>query len=315
VLEELVVQAHPERLGASPVWARQHVQDPHRPLSLPAPGRARLPVDQDRRPYPASVRQTLKAALARGIPTMGGPSGATLLIYHRVGGGSPDERDLAPAEFVRQLDVLVGHDLLALDSALDRLDRGDTRPSVVLTFDDGFADVHQHAWPVLQERGLPFTLYLATSFLGATMHWDGSTAKAAGPALSWGQVEEMVASGLCTLGNHTHRHVRPERLTALELDECTGAIEARLGVTPRHFAYPWGTAVPAMTAELAVRFRSACTGELGRNAPGGDPLLLRRIPVRRTDPLPFFEAKLRGLGPERAYSGMVRAAKAVGARA
>lgn len=258
------------------------------------------------------MRQTVKAALARGIPPLGRPAGATLLIYHRVGGGSPDERDLAPAEFVRQLDVLAGHDVVAIDDALDRLDGGDGAPTVVLTFDDGFADVHAHAWPVLRERRVPFTLYLATSFLGATMQWDGSTAKAAGPALTWPQVEEMVASGLCTLGNHTHRHVRPERLTSVELDECTHAIEGRLGVTPRHFAYPWGVAVPSITADLAARFRSASTGELGRNRPGGDPLRLKRLPVRRTDPLPYFEAKLRGLGAERAYAGIVRGAKLMG---
>ena len=261
------------------------------------------------------MRQTVKAALARGVPPVGRPTGATLLIYHRVGGGSPDERDLAPEEFVRQLDFLADYDVVHLDQALDRLDSGDRSPTVVLTFDDGFADVHEHAWPLLRERQVPFTLYLATAFVGGTMHWDGSTAKAAGPALSWDQVAEMHASGLMTVGNHTHRHARPEALTTDELDECTDAIHARLGIRPVHFAYPWGIPVPGMQAALRSRFRSACTGQLGRNRPGSDPMLLRRVPVRRTDPIGFFAAKLRGLGPERAYAGLVRGAKAVGARA
>jgi peptidoglycan/xylan/chitin deacetylase (PgdA/CDA1 family) len=261
------------------------------------------------------VRETLKAALARGVPPLGGSAGATLLIYHRVGGGSPDERDLEPAEFRRQLDVLAAHDVLPLDAALDRLDKADAAPSVVLTFDDGFADVHEHAWPLLLDRRIPFTLYLASAFVGGTMHWDGSTAKAAGPALDWPQLEEMLASGLMTLGNHTHRHVRPEALSAVELDECDETVVQRLGVRPAHFAYPWGIPVPAMTSDLRSRFRSACTGRLGRNLPGGDPMLLHRVPVRRTDPTTFFAAKLRGLGAERAYAGIVRGAKVLGARA
>ncbi|MGH8893754.1 MAG: polysaccharide deacetylase family protein [Actinomycetes bacterium] len=261
------------------------------------------------------MRETVKIALARGVPTMVPPSGATLLIYHRVGGGSPDERDLGVVDFGRQLDVLARHDVVSLDAALDRLDGGDRRPSVVLTFDDGFADVHENAWPLLRDRGIPFTLYLATAYLGGTMHWEGSTARADGPALSWGQVAEMVDSGLCTVGNHTDRHVRPESLTAAELDECTAAIERNVGVRPKHFAFPWGIPVPARQADLRARFRSACTGELGRNQPGTDRMRLRRLPVRRTDPLPFFTAKLRGLGPERAYATLVRGAKAVGARA
>jgi hypothetical protein len=70
-----------------------------------------------------------------------------------------------------------------------------------------------------------------------------------------------------------------------------------------------------MQPALRTRFRSSSTARLGRNLPGVDPTSLRRVPVRRTDPIGFFGAKLRGLGPERAYAGIVRAAKAVGARA
>ena len=49
---------------------------------------------------------------------------------------------------------------------------------------------------------------------------------------------------------------------------------------------------------------------LGRNRLDADPLSLRRIPVRRSDPLPFFRAKLRGdLRAERAYARLVSLAK------
>ncbi|MGH8900415.1 MAG: polysaccharide deacetylase family protein [Egibacteraceae bacterium] len=258
----------------------------------------------------------MRATVKRGLALLGGArpaSGATILIYHRVGGGTPDERDVSAEGFRHQLDVLAGHQVVTLDEALDGLEARDRSPRVVLTFDDGFADVHDAVLPLLVERRLPFTLYLATAYLGGLMHWDGSTAKAAGPALRWTQAAELVSSGLCTLGNHTHSHARPEALTEAELDRCTAEIEDRLGVTPRHFAYPWGVAVPAMESALRARFRSSVTGELGRNLPGVDPMRLQRVPVRRTDPPAFFEAKLRGgLGAERAYARMVSAAKAVG---
>jgi peptidoglycan/xylan/chitin deacetylase (PgdA/CDA1 family) len=261
----------------------------------------------------------LRTTLKRGLAVWDGASaarGATLLIYHRVGGGSSDERDLTGDSFVRQLELLAGHEVVSLDVAMRRLRLGDDSPCVVLTFDDGFADVYDHAWPLLRERGLPFTLYLATAFVGATMHWDGSTAKAAGPALTWRQIGQMHASGLCTVGNHTHTHARPEALTVAELDACSAAIESHLGARPRHFAYPWGIPVPALRPELAARFGTAATGRLGRNLPGCDPLQLRRVPVRRTDPPEFFRAKLTGrLRPERAYTAVVATAKRVGVRA
>jgi len=262
------------------------------------------------------VRLYLKQVLARGGSTDRPAVGGTLLIYHRVGGGSPDERDLAVDAFRAQLDALADHDVVSLDEAIDRLERDDRRPCFVLTFDDGFRDIHENGWPLLRERQLPFTVYLASKFIGGTMHWDGSRAKAAGPALTWAQVGTMVESGLCTLGNHTHSHVRPERLTSDELDRCNEVIVDRVGVRPRHFAYPWGIPVPNLTADIRARFRTAATGRLGRNLPGADPMQLRRVPVRRTDPLSFFRAKLTGgLGPERAYDTIVRGAKKAGVRA
>lgn len=259
------------------------------------------------------VRSVVKAVLALGAGRRRA-EGATVLIYHRVGGGTADELDVPTDSFRGQLDLLDGHDVVGLDKALDRLDRGDVAPSVVLTFDDGFQDVYANAWPLLRERQLPFTIYLASAYMGQTMRWEGSTARGqSGRGLSWPQLREMVASGLCTVGNHTHTHVRPGELSVEELDAANAAVEEHLGRTPRHFTYPWGVVVSDMEPELRARFRSASTGQLGRNLPQTDRMRLRRVPVRRTDPDSFFAAKLTGaLWPERAYAAIVGAAKALG---
>ena len=238
------------------------------------------------------------------------------MIYHRVGGGSLDELDLDAANFAAQVDVLADADVVSLDEAIGRLEVGDRDPCVVLTFDDGFADAYHNAWPLLRDRGMPFALYLATRYVGGRMRWDGSTAQTDGAALSWAQIDELVSSGLCTIGNHTHSHVPAHRLTCDEVDECSAQIEKHLGVRPQHFAYPWGIPVAHLEDELHRRFRSAATGFAGRNLPGRNPMQLRRVPVRRTDPLEFFQAKLTGLlVPERAYGALVATAKLAGARA
>lgn len=261
------------------------------------------------------MRTAVKACLAAAGTRLGrGPRGATILIYHRVGGGSPDERDVRLRDFEAQADRLARAPVVALEEAVRRLRHGDERPSVVLTFDDGFADVHSNAWPLLRERQLPFTVYVASAYIGGTMHWEGSTAKDTGAdALSWDQLGEMVSSGLCTVGNHTHSHARPELLDERELDSCAQVVQAALGVVPEHFAYPWGVPVPRLDEALRARFRSAVTGLLGRNVAATDPLRLTRLPVRASDPLPFFDAKVFGsLAPERAYAAVVGAAKRAG---
>jgi hypothetical protein len=70
-----------------------------------------------------------------------------------------------------------------------------------------------------------------------------------------------------------------------------------------------------MEAELRARFRSAATGLVGDIRPGVDPMRLRRVPVRGSDPIEFFRAKVEGnLWQERAYGAAVGLAKRVGAR-
>ena len=261
-------------------------------------------------------RRAVKRVLAGvAAPTRGRPtSGATLLIYHRIGDGTPDELDLDAASFDAQVELLAGQRVLSLDAALDELDRGSSAPSFVLTFDDGFDGVYEEAWPRLRAAGLPFTIYLATAYVGGVMRWPGSTATGEpGRGLTWAQLEKLAASPLVTIANHTHTHVRPEQLSKEELDRCSALIEERLGVVPRHFAYTWGVPVRSMLPQLAERFRSAATGIVGRNLPGTDRLLLERVPVRASDPLPFFAAKLTGgLGPERVYGRIVAGAKRLG---
>jgi peptidoglycan/xylan/chitin deacetylase (PgdA/CDA1 family) len=261
----------------------------------------------------------LRSALKRGlgaVPARPVTSGTTLLIYHRVSGTTPDELDLPPRALEQQVELLAAHRVVSLDTATDELEVGDDSPKVVLTFDDGYADVYEHAWPLLRAAGLPFTIYVTTAYLGGPMRWPGSTARGEpGLGLTWVQLEELAASPLVTIANHTHTHARPQALSAEELDRCSEALERHLGVVPQHFAYTWGVPVPAAMPLLRSRFRSAATGALGRNHPGVDPMLLHRVPVRGTDPAAFFAAKLRGgLGVERAYERVVSVAKRAGLR-
>lgn len=260
-------------------------------------------------------RTALKRGLA-GLDRFVPARGLTILIYHRIGGRTRDELDVSLPAFERQLELLGEHDVVGLDAALDALEAGDDAPRFVLTFDDGFADVHEHAFPLLRARGLPFTLYIPTAYVGRELVWEGATAEGTGPAMDWKQLGELASSPLCTVGNHTHTHARPERVTASELDLCTAALSERLGVAPRHFAFPWGIPVPRMEEELRARFRSAVTGKVGRNRPGADLMRLNRVPVRRTDPIEFFAAKLHGgLLAEHSYAAAVATAKWLGARA
>ena len=78
------------------------------------------------------MREPIKSVLA-SLQRPARATGATILIYHRVGGGTTDELDIGTPAFERHLDLLASHKILSLDAALDRLDVGDQaerRPDV-----------------------------------------------------------------------------------------------------------------------------------------------------------------------------------------
>jgi peptidoglycan/xylan/chitin deacetylase (PgdA/CDA1 family) len=63
--------------------------------------------------------------------------------------------------------------VLPLDEAVERLDRGSLpRRALAITFDDGYADNHDHAMPILRAHGLSATFFIATGFLDGGRMWN-----------------------------------------------------------------------------------------------------------------------------------------------
>lgn len=99
-----------------------------------------------------------------------------ILVYHRVL-PSRDPFAIAPvtsAYFDRQMGILRRHFRpISLETLMGEIDAGEVAPrSVCVTFDDGYADNYQHAFPILKKHGVPATIFLATDFIGTTsMPW------------------------------------------------------------------------------------------------------------------------------------------------
>ena len=85
----------------------------------------------------------------------------------------------------------------------------------MLTFDDGFEDVYHNAFPLMKERGLPFTLYLTTNPIETGEPLDPRYPEA--KPLTWDQINEMAGTGLVTIGAHTHTHPDLQNLLRLRL--------------------------------------------------------------------------------------------------
>lgn len=115
-------------------------------------------------------------------------SGA-ILMFHRVRPRlKQDFEPNQPLEITPEfLDVVLsrvkerGFEMVSLDAALARLRTGERgRPFAVLTFDDGYRDLVEHALPVLERHRAPFVSYVTAGFA------DGSA------RLWWVELEEAM---------------------------------------------------------------------------------------------------------------------------
>ena len=235
-------------------------------------------------------RKAIKAAmLPLGILRPRRAGDVVVLLYHRVGEGGR-EIDLPADLFEEHLRILTRKDrVLSLDAALT-----DPEGGVVLTFDDGYRDFDEHVLPQLERYQVPALLYLAT---GLVAERDED---AADEALTWRMLERAVATGMVTVGAHTHNHANLAEASvdeaAAEMRRSKELVEQRLGVACRHFAYPWGVASDEARRAAEGLFETSALDSWKTNRRGAiDRQRLGRIPVLRSDGTMFFRAKTRGL--------------------
>jgi peptidoglycan/xylan/chitin deacetylase (PgdA/CDA1 family) len=248
------------------------------------------------------LRLAKLGALTYGAARRERRPGLIILVYHRVGGGTAAQIDLPVELFARQMTLLRERYTLV---TLDDVGRGlgtapGERDVVAVTFDDGYEETFTRAFPILRRHAIPATVYLTTRYIETQQAFDFG-AYAHDPRrprpLTWAQVREMAASGLVTVGAHTHSHadlVRlPPRAVRDEVERCRRLIEERVGVPVRHFAYPWGRMTPDVRRVVGETFATAVRGGCGKNPFGTlDPLALWRQPVQQADGLWFFRLRL-----------------------
>ena len=140
---------------------------------------------------------------------------------------------------------------------------------VCLTFDDGYQDNHDIAYPLLKRLEVPFAVYVTTGFIDNRLPM-------------WWYASER-------LGITTAHTVSPPRLDTLSLDDQQKEIaqsrqelEALLGHPIHHFSYPHGAYnADTLTIVKQQSFRTALCAWGGTVRRGANPLTLPRIELRQ----------------------------------
>jgi len=182
---------------------------------------------------------------------MGSRPRISILMYHQVGLFRRPAAHRATFCHVRRFRAQMrwlkrsGYHVISLTEALRGL-KGEIplpRHSVVLTFDDGYRNFYEHAYPVLRQCGFPATVFVVAGLMGSNARWIDEDGRQGAPLMEPGQLLEIQAGGI-EIGSHTVSHPRLSRLAASEaqreIADSKAILESVLGTPVVHFCYPYG---------------------------------------------------------------------------
>jgi glycosyltransferase involved in cell wall biosynthesis/peptidoglycan/xylan/chitin deacetylase (PgdA/CDA1 family) len=220
-------------------------------------------------------------------------SGTPVLLFHAIGKPSepagpyrmPRERFEAHLRWIKRL----GYRPIRLEEFLDcrRQRRFPPARSVVLTFDDGYADLSSEALPLLRRHETPATIFLVSQYVGTSNRWDETGELAGRPLMDWNQVRDMAAHGN-EFGAHSQSHAALTRVdphvAAAEIEGSRHDIEHALGRPVQAFAYPYGLH-DADVRKLVERagYAAGFTVDPGLNCLGTPASALHRAEIWGTD--------------------------------
>lgn len=230
----------------------------------------------------------------------------SVLMYHRVGDSHNDweaRYAIPPGQFAAHMHALAdkGYRAIAIDTLIDWLEGGSdlSDRDILITFDDGFRGVYDHALPLLEDLGWPFTVFLVSDLIGKQDIWtraenpDGNTY----PLLNEDEIRDMQRRGV-SFHSHTRSHADLPTLNDAQLaDQLSGsreALTALLGKEVRYIAYPFGHLDDRVEhAAREAGYRAAFSTQPGFNRRDANRFRIRRIDVYGTDTSAMLLRKIK----------------------
>jgi peptidoglycan/xylan/chitin deacetylase (PgdA/CDA1 family) len=255
------------------------------------------------------------------VRATGSVSDLLVLCYHAVSATWPSPAAISPARLRAQLRFLLRHGYrpLSLSAALREQAPGKV---MVVTFDDAYTSTLRSGLPVLEQLGVPGTVFVPTDAASAAgqmawselARWVGGEHEHELRCMSWDELRKLSGHGW-EIGSHTCSHpdltaIGAERV-AKELRASRAACEEELQLPCNALAYPFGS-YDATVMEIAAAsgYGAAVTLDERILEPlrGRGPLEVPREAIYRSTGWATFVAKtsrfVRRVRVSRAYASV-----------
>lgn len=171
--------------------------------------------------------------------------GAVILQYHHVSNTAPKNTSITPTQFEAHLTYLKEHNfnVVPLSQIIEKIKNQQPikDKTVAITFDDAYVDILNHATPLLDRFGYPYTIFVNPDTINQNFPSN----------LSWSQLKPLADKGVI-IANHGFDHssvIRGENnLTQAQwlaketelLLKAESMIKEKTGQSWRYYAYPYG---------------------------------------------------------------------------
>lgn len=220
------------------------------------------------------------------------PSGIPVLNYHQINDVDENLLTVSTTEFETQMAWLEenGFHTITASELINFLEGKGSLPErpVLITFDDGYIDNYQCAFPILKKHNMKACIFLISEYVSLYPNY-----------LTWEQLAEMQAAGI-EFGSHTVDHnvlteLSPNSVNH-ELADSRDMLEKRLKRRVEVLAYPCGFTNEYIKSRVnATGYRAAFTVNLGNVHPDDDLYALNRVPIFGALPHTMFrfEGRMR----------------------
>ena len=202
--------------------------------------------------------------------------GIPVLNYHQINPTEKNPLTVPTSDFAAQMKYLEenGYHTISPDELNDFLVDGKELPEkpILITFDDGYADNYEYAYPILKEHNMKATIFLVSDFMGRFENY-----------LTWDKVYEMSENQIY-IGSHTLSHFELTPLEQAELvNQLVGgklAVEWKTFKFCEYIAYPGGFYNQMVLSEVKkAGYKGGFTVYNDYVRHGDDPYTVNRIAI------------------------------------